>query len=264
MGKKIFLFVGLILALLISGCSSRTQTTDNSPLPENNTNDSNPSANLESKLSDAITSQLNPEKYVLYMEISNLNINSQTVTLSYVTYQATTSSSVYGQMLKIIKVMVNFFNNQEQKPQTIVLDTVDRSDKTYKVTLTWDETIKFANGELSLGDLISKGEGKTEPEPEIAVQNKPSDCREDLIKSAPCFSDAITECRKDVKATINTLYSPRVYKLLGIQSDVCKLQITTELGFSTVEQECEVKQDKISQLSDIEKLLSNCVKTGQT
>ena len=117
---------------------------------------------------------------------------------------------------------------------------------------------------LGVMDRFSEGVDtqSDKPEPKIEVQNKPSDCGDDLIKSAPCFSDAIIECRQNVTATINTAYGPRTYKLLGIQDNVCKIRITTELGISTVEQECEVAQVEISTLPDI--VLSKCVKTGQT
>lgn len=156
MQRKILVFTFLLIlgVAILSGCTSEpVYSGDGSDADSGDNLQAANSNGLDSQLSDAIDAQLNPEKYVSYMEISNLNVSDQKVSLSYVTYAATTDNAVYGQMLKIIRVITEFFNTQPQKPQTISLDTVDRSDNIYKITLSWDYALKFANGDLGLSDL---------------------------------------------------------------------------------------------------------------
>lgn len=161
--KQVAIF-GVLLLIFLSGCTSsnysNTQTEAQTISPTSN---NDPNANLQSQLSDAITTQINSEKYVLYLEISNVNINDQKASISYATYEAATDNAIYGQMVKIIKIIVDFFNTKSQKIETISLDTIDRANNTYKATLTWDEAVKYSNGDLGLTDL-EKSQSKTIPQ----------------------------------------------------------------------------------------------------
>lgn len=87
------------------------------------------------------------------------------------------------------------------------------------------------------------------------------DCGNDLIKSAPCFSDRLVQCVSGTKAEISSAMADRSYELLGNESGICKIKYTVG-SIQTVEETCSIAQKPIEKLPDINGLMGNCTTTG--
>ena len=145
LNKWIKIVVGVFVALIILGALVGTDKKSNT---------GNQNNNLDSQLKSEIEERINQPAGVVYLDVSNISNNNGTLSVSYATYQATVDNSVYSQMLEVVKITVNFYRDRE-KPNLLKINAVDRQNKTYDKEVSFSDATKFANGQLTLNDLIS-------------------------------------------------------------------------------------------------------------
>lgn len=128
----------LVLSIfLVSGCTSGGDTKI--------------SLELSKTIEDAIN-----ERYVYYLDITNIAYSENSLVIEYVSYEPTLESSIYSQMIKVMKETIFYVEQNNLKPLNMQFKVVDRNSKTYSTTLTYQEVKDFTDAKLDFNYWKSK------------------------------------------------------------------------------------------------------------
>lgn len=153
--RRCFVIAIVVLAALLSGCVSETEKgVGTTATPTTQTPTSTiavttptpmPATFNEDELVKRIDTELNPKKYVKYIDYINVAKKGKQLNVSYVSYAAGWEGAIYRQMMRVIDVVNEYLNERDTGIEITKFRVVHRSGDEYVFEIATKDMTKLLN-----------------------------------------------------------------------------------------------------------------------